>query len=83
MKNIFRKSSEKYFSRPKIFEKKIYEKVNEKWKFQNFDFFGIFSKFWNFQFVIDFFEDFFSIFYIDFFFSRDLKFLKSIFVMKI
>ena len=43
---MFSKKFEKYFSRPKKFRKKIYEKVNENRKFQIFDFFWkIFKKY--------------------------------------
>ena len=41
---IFAKKSKKYFSRPKKIEHFSYEKVNEKWTFQNFDFFSKFQK---------------------------------------
>ena len=41
--NCWSKNS-KYFSRPKKFRENIYEKIYEKWKFQNFDFFDFFSR---------------------------------------
>ena len=53
--NWFSKFEEKYFRDQKIFETFSYEKINEKWKFQNFDFFARKIEILKFSFFIDFF----------------------------
>ena len=63
------KKSKKYFPRPKIFEEKIIWKINEKWKFQNFDFYLEKNKILKFSLFIDF---FIGIFFENFLVSKNI-----------